>query len=102
MSEAKKIVELKDEELEKVSGGSQPNTLEQGSKYTEKTQVKFYVLGCIQTIGIIEKVNWNYSVNQFVYEIKYGLTRYITPDGQVDWLQHGTAQVNEEDIIYDL
>ena len=41
MSEEKKDFELKEEELEKVSGGVH-NAKEQGSKYKKDTYVKYY------------------------------------------------------------
>ena len=97
------VRELNEDELEKASGGSQPNSKEQGQKYADNTRVKCTVetnLGfLVQVYGTIAYALWSDSYNQYRYIIDCEKTRYIH-GLDVYWLEPGRYDVKEEDIIY--
>lgn len=93
--------ELNDEELEKVSGGT--NTKEQGSKYKKDMYVKYVGIGGMLINGRIVDILWSDTDNQYLYCIKHEEIRFLVIDSkEVKFLEAGEDDILESEIKYEL
>ena len=99
-----KLNELTDDELKMVVGGkSVPNNQEAGPKYSNGSNVRFYLgNNGLEVNGTIQKSHWDNENNQYAYDIWHDTVRTIR-GWQVDYINVCVEKnMLEESIKYSI
>ena len=99
-----KLNELTDDELKIVAGGkSVPNNQEAGPKYSNGSNVRFYLWNDgLEVNGTIQKSHWDNENNQYAYDIWHDTVRTIR-GWQVDYINACVEEnILEENIKYSI